>query len=518
MQKDLKNSNNEKGIFVLLLLLVFLDRFFLLINFSFKYVGSDDLIFWQSATDYMHGTFHEPYFYGQNYNFMLESLFAIPFLKLGIPYHYTFPIITSLISLFPFLLFSTVLFKKKILIEALFFLIIPISLPIEYGILTSITRGFVTGIFFSSFLIFPLLNPTKKSNWIIAAFSLSLGYIFNPNSLIFSIPACLYIFLNNYKNISFYLINLVVILPILSIEYFAKNFYFLNKDYNVCSMWSLGFDYRDIIANFNHLDIFFNYVSPVFWFAGWLILIILLFIGIFLIKKDWKIAISILIGILFIIITLGINKVNDHLDTIFLSSTRMYLAIPLFTGLVFLWGINKFLVPNKYIKAGIIIIAICTFCLKSTLLSAVIKKHTTITNYGAVAIKKIQDLKCECNEIKSIAIKNNVNLIIYVPDGKLNVPAMEFYDYGCPLIENDFPKTMLTVYEKRTWVYLKEKYKVEKNILIYGSDQVVNNLKVINNYEIISTNPNIILIKNNTIDTESLLGLFNIELKRNSYN
>src|ERR1017187_1636779 len=102
----------DKIIYLSLFILVVLDRILLLNYFNFKYVGSDDLIFWQSATDYMHGVFHEPYFYGQNYNFMLESFFAIPFLKLGIPYHYAFPIVSSIVSLFPFFLFSSILFKR----------------------------------------------------------------------------------------------------------------------------------------------------------------------------------------------------------------------------------------------------------------------------------------------------------------------------------------------------------------------------------------------------------------------
>src|SRR6187551_3355709 len=152
IQKVSSFLNRNKIVFLLLSGLVLADRILLLINFSFRYTGSDDLIFWQAATDYMHGIFHEPYFYGQDYNFMLESVFAIPLLALGIPHYIALPVSSAFISLFPFFFFARILYKRNYLIESFVFLVIPLLLPIEYGILTSVTRGFVSGLFFSAFL------------------------------------------------------------------------------------------------------------------------------------------------------------------------------------------------------------------------------------------------------------------------------------------------------------------------------------------------------------------------------
>lgn len=86
MKKVLVWLQQDKHTFGLLLLLLLLDRLFLLVTFNFKFVGSDDLIFWQGANDYLHFRFHEPYFYGQNYNFMLEAVVAAPLRLLGVPY------------------------------------------------------------------------------------------------------------------------------------------------------------------------------------------------------------------------------------------------------------------------------------------------------------------------------------------------------------------------------------------------------------------------------------------------
>lgn len=517
MLKKIFSIGNEKFIYYFFLGLLLIDRALLLTAFSFKYVGSDDLIFWQSATDYMQGLFHEPYFYGQNYNFMLESIIAIPLLKIGVPYYIAFPVCTSFLALFPFFLFSFVLFKKGYFIEALIFISLPILLPIEYTLLTSITRGFISGLFFSGFLIFSLFNKTKKSLWIISALALSLGYIFNPNSLIIAIPICFYIFLNNFKKPLYYLINVLIIIPVWLIEFFSKQFYIKNPEFNVHGMWNLHFEFEHIFNSFSHLDKFFTYFMPVLWSMGWLILILILTAGIYLLFKDREKGLALVLSIILAITFLGINKVNDHIDSIFLSSTRMFLAIPLLTGLAFMWIKKHIRISDQNWIYILSIIIITTFFIKSSLYPTVVKNHTQITNYGPVAIKKIKDLKCECTELKSIAQTNNIDLILFVPDWKYNVPHMEFYNYGCPIFEKGLPPTILNVYEKRTWVYVKEKTSIHKNILILTNGIDSTKLNEIKDFEVIPWNPSIYIIKENNLTTEDLLNKLGFELKRNNY-
>jgi hypothetical protein len=514
MQKIFVYLQKDKSIYLIALLLVIIDRFLLLLNFNFNYVGSDDMIFWQGATDYMKGIFHEPYFYGQNYNFMLESVIAIPFLLVKIPYNYAFPIATSLASLFPFFLFSTILFKKGFIGESLFFVLIPLLLPIEYGILTSITRGFVSGLFFTGFLIFPLLNPSKKSSWLIAAFIVAMSYIFNPNSLVFSLPVCIYLFLVNYRRFSFYWISFIAAIPILLIEFFAKRFYILHAVYDVHVMWNLSFSFKTLLEDFHHLEKFYSYFTPFFWSMGWLIVFLIFLFGIILLRKDWKKGVSVILGSMFIIVLLGVNKVNDNIDTIFLSSTRMFLGIPLFMGLIFVWSRYMLKLSDRQLKYGLLILAISTFCIKTSLFPLVIRNHATKTNYGPIAIKKTDDLACDCSNISQLANTHKINLIIFVPNWPLNVPDIEFYNYGCPLLEKNFPQTIMNVYERRTWVYIKEGTSVEKNVMIYGYAADTANTKTLGSSEIISLG-NITIIKGNKLNTESLLKQLKIDLRRN---
>jgi hypothetical protein len=515
MKKIFNWITKDHQLYFILIGFLLLDRFLLLTNFNFQYTGNDDMIFWLSAADYMKGIFHEPYFYGQNYNFMLESVLAIPLLALGIPPNYAFPLSSSILSLFPFIVFSYILFKQGFRIEGMCFVLIPLLLPVEYGMLTSITRGFTSGLFLSGFMAIALINPIKIKSQLIAALCFSLGYILNPNSVVISLPILLYIFLINYRQISFYLINLIGIVPILLIEYFAKDFYRKNPDYLVHQAWKLVFDYKLVIKNMYRLDRFFNYLMPIIWPLGWLIVIIILLVGIYLLKDNWKKGICLIAVILLIIFSLGLNKVNDNLNTIFLSSTRMFLGIPLLAGLAFFWSRSKIKTSDLNLKYIMAMMAFTVFFFKLGVYPAIIERHVRIRNYGSVAVKQMDSLACECSSLNNIAKNENIDLMIFVTTGKLNTPDIEFYSYGCPILEKNFPKTILNKFERRTWVYWKEKSSIEKNILIYNFSPDSAQMRVLKNSKIISNNTSMVLIKENNMQVDSLLWLLKIEFYRN---
>src|ERR1700733_6666319 len=89
-------------IFRAILFLLLVDRLGLLWRFGVQYTDTDRVVFWMGARDYAHWIFHEPCLYGQNYNYMLESLLAAPFFRLGLPCWYLLPVVTSALALVPY--------------------------------------------------------------------------------------------------------------------------------------------------------------------------------------------------------------------------------------------------------------------------------------------------------------------------------------------------------------------------------------------------------------------------------
>lgn len=518
MRRLLLWIGQERHTFGLLLLLLVIDRVLLLTTFNFKMVGSDETIFWQGATDYLHGRFHEPYYYGQNYNFMLEALVAVPLLLLQIPHAYALPLSTTFLALFPFVYFSRILFKNGYRTEGMAFLILPILLPVEYGILTSISRGFISGLFFCSFLAPALMHPTKRSALVLAAVATSLGYLFNPNSLVFSLPVMVYLLLHNYRAIWFYATNLLVAVPVLLLEYWAKSFYVNHPDYNVHRAWTLEYDIGRVFENFGRLDQFFGYFTPIVWQVGWLVLVFILVVGVLQMKRDWRKGVSLVFGILFIVFTLGINKVNDHIDSIFLSSSRMFLGIPLLAGLAVLWSRDLLNVSDKHLKWGLVVMALAVLPVKSSLSGMITDYHAKKAIQGkAMPLKYLRHLKTDCAELTELAQREHVGLILFVSNWEFVAPEVEFLNYGCPLLEEDFPRSLMNVFERRSWVYLAEKSKVEPNVLIYNFALDSSRVGNFPNAVTLEGHPAMTLVHGNDLPLDTLLARMSVRLYRSPY-
>ncbi len=329
-------------------------------------------------------------------------------------------------------------------------------MSMEFDMLTTSTRGFVSGIFFCSLLIWPILEPNKNRSFVLLGLGTSLAYIFNPNALVFALPVLIYVGLNNLKNLRFYLLSLASIIPAILVQYFARKFYDDNPEYLVRPMWELEFSWEHLATGLGSLDQFFRYLSPVIWGWHWMILLLLIGLGTVALRKDRKEGIALLSGIVFIVLFLGINKTHDDIGTLFLGSNRMFLALRLLLGLAIHWSDIRF--PQaKWIQfaGGALILGILGVKFYSA--PDAIQHHTKRGNFGAVAIKPIDDLKKQVGELQIVAKEHDVDLIVLVPGGDVPVSELDFYNYGSSLLEENAVPTVLSVYERRTWEFEKNR-------------------------------------------------------------
>ncbi len=510
----MKFLSNSRLVFLILSVLLIVSKLITLFNFSFIYTGNDDLIFWQIANDYSQGIFHEPFMYGQNYNYAIESLFAVPLLKLGIPLAYAMPITTMWMSVLPFLLFAIGFYRKKWFLASYIFLTIPVLMPIEYDIITTITRGFINGLFFSSFLIFPLLNPNKISSFIVFGLFASLGFVTNPNSILVAFPIGLYLFFTNFKNWKFYVFTVISMTPTLVAYYFSKQFYLYQPDFVVHEMWDLNYATTRVWETINHLDRSFAYLTPVTWGIHWLILPVIMIGSLFMIKKDWRLGLSILFGMIFLIFSLGINKVEEGVDSIFFSPTRMFLGVPILLALTIAWFFrNKW---NPKIALVIVAFSIVFVSIKLFSVESVVERHTAIKNYGPVSIKEIKKICDDCEEIKGLTDMYNPDCLIFIPTQQMNVPEISFLNFGCELLLDDFTPSFMMHKERRTWIYREKIKSTPSTILFVNYEAHKQSLQenIFFEYEILDEMENILLIKNNTLTINDIANVLSLPIER----
>ena len=517
MKRTIQSRSRDAGFLVVMAALVILDRVFLLDSFGFAYVGSDDPILWQGAVDYTRGIFHEPYFYGQNYNVMLEALFATPLVGSGMSPHQALPLSTTVIGLLPYIVFATTLFRRGKAWGAFIFMLMPLLLPVEYGMLTMMPRGFVNGLFFTGALIFPILDPRLVRSFVVLGLASSVGFICNPNSLVFSFPVAVYVLLENRSRPSFYCITALSCVPALVFHLCAKGFYLDHRLFNVHSNFGLNYSMELLMGAFGRLDRFLGHLMPIAWSMGWLVLPTLLLIVVKLRRRAPHRAIALMSALILMIVILGVDKVNDDAGTLFLSSVRMFLGAPLLLALALFWWSEAFPLAGRQGKIVALYLAVCVFLVKVAVQNPIIAAHTSISRSAPVSVMKMNELRSTCEQLAVLVATHDVDLLVFVPDGDLTVPRMGTLAYACPLLEPGLPNTMLNVYERRTWVFVGEQERTRQNILIYGRTLAPEVLDRLACLRVVQLNEHMVLVSTEGYSVKQVLTHLGVDLKRNTY-
>jgi len=435
-------------------------RLWILISFGYVYTDSDQSIMWLGASDYYKGLYYEPCFYGQSYNTMLESFLAVPLYALGCPLHIALPSITVLISVFPFIFLSLLAFNRRSKASGIIILLIPFLLPIQYDFLTSISRGFVTGIFIVSLSFFSLFKPESIYSFTLCGLFSTLGFIANPNSVLISIPCVFYLFVFNYKSMKFYVSIILSSLPGIFLFVLIKLFYINNPNF-IIHKYDLSFSATYFLDGIKNLDRLFNYVTPIFWKQGWMTTLFPLAFCIyfFRIKKNQE-ALTSLVVLIIIPLTLFTSKVLDGSESIFFSFSRMYLALPVIIGVL----VSFINIRRTKLLYLLLLLSFASLTYKIT----VTKKQTLncINNtHHVVGIASVNDILNKCKELDYLSRKLNIELIIVS-----NHWMYDFITYGCPACIDGFPATLRPSYERRTWRLLEDENRVYKNIIIIDTE------------------------------------------------
>lgn len=499
-------ENKSRGIFLFIILATLIDRVLLLSTFGWHWTSNDDIIFWLGARDYANGGFHEPFMYGQDYNYMVESLLAVPFVWMGIPYAKLMPVITSFMALLPFWTFAHDEFRKKNFHAAFFIAAIPLLLPIPYGIMTTVTRGFINGIFFLSFFPFTRRASNKWIRFAGMSAICTLAAIVNANSLIVAIPLMIMEWVKEFRNWKFYVATLIGAVPFLLFYYFSRQYYVHHPEVVLHSLhggWRMDFHAKELIPEaLGNLDDMFRYLGLFWWKNGTILPVLLVTATIIqFATKTYRTGLAILTGILIIIIAFGFPKVHDGFETPFYSNARNFLAVPLLLGIA-LSHVKLSVNIAKY--AGIVLLFIVPvfFFARIFMMSDECKYYTT-TKYPPetpLTIITIDSLQQLTNQYMNIAQENKVELICCMNGPSMDIAKAQFICVGGELLHDNFPANYIPQYERRSWVRKEVQGNVYRTILIAGCyPNVVQQMKD-HGFQVreIAADPLLFIIEENT--------------------
>jgi hypothetical protein len=327
-----RNERFARWAFWCVLTCLLIQRGWLLLAFGTVWTGSDDVLFWNVATDMANGEFHEPFIYGQNYNPAVEPLLAVPLLWSGVPHHIALPLVTALLAIAPFVSFGLWNLRRKAFGAAIGFVAVPLLLPVEYGLMTSTTRGFVTGL--AVLALLPLAMGLRSARWraMLTAFILGLALWVNPNTLLIAVPFFLHFWLSQERRWPALGWSGLGALPVAIIQVLAQRFYTVHPERIVHRMddWRMDFHGELIPEAFGQLDRHFAWLCPVWWPNGQVVLWAILGIAVVLaLRKRWIPALAVGSVLPLIVIAFGFPKVHDGWEHITFPYSRMFLAMPL---------------------------------------------------------------------------------------------------------------------------------------------------------------------------------------------
>ncbi len=460
LENNINNPRREiflNTLFVLFVFALFFTRAVIFFRYNLAMIDTDQPYMWLGATDYAKGLFHEPRYYGQEYNTYMEGLFAVPMLLLKVPVYFAVPLATHFISLFPFMFTACYLFFNNKKTHALLTLAVVLCLPAPYDLLNSLPRGFVTGLFFCSFFIINIVNPR---NLIFVGINTLFGviaYFVNPNSVLVSLPFLFYVFLTNYQIKKYYFVSVPGILFAIPVHLFFNQFY-ISKPGNIIHPFENSFSTYVFGENISNLDLRFGQISFFFQNNCLVLLFVLLLVGALLLRQNKKGFAAFVFFFFLLLFSFSASKILEGSQWVFMSYGRMFLGIPLL--LCILLPLVSIKLPQAALPIFLAPLFFTSY--KLTNLDTQLDWNYEKKYWGGVRLYPLKDAIGMIDFYKKTCKEHDVDFLLISSHFWMNT----ILSAAGPSIYEDFPETQETFFEKRYWVREKNKDRVIKKFML----------------------------------------------------
>jgi len=305
-------------------------------------------------------------------------------------------------------------------------------------------------------------------------------------------------------------------IPVILLNHLAQNFYILNPGYKIHGLgaWRLAFHPELIPECFAMPGKLFAYLMPVIRNGGkFVFYFLVLLCTLLFIRKKYIYACCGLSGIIIIIYSFGLAKIQDGSDDLVLPFSRMFLAVPLLYGILISWLFEKSKYANLFVACTFILGVSC-FTIKSAeakeKTASLVKQQLT----SPMLLYPVSALMDDCTKFSRIAKENNVQLIAGIQlDCRWDYLSTLFS--GCDVLSHEFPLTIFPEHDRRTWRFYEEEKSVRKNILFVGGNDEFWNGAAQKGFLIkkISENPFVCVLENNNMNTIELMRKLTIPLR-----
>jgi hypothetical protein len=423
------------------------------------------------------GIFREPFMYGQDYNPMLEALIAAPFLRIGADPWFVLPVVTSVLALLPFISWAFWHWRRDEHIAALLFAGMPLLLPVEWGLSTTMARGMVQGLALLAPL--PWLSCIRGSmvrNFLSSLF-ITTALLCNPNAFILLVVVHRDVLILEWRNIRSLVAFLSGAIPAVIYWYHGRHFFDAHPWDIVHTIDAEELNWhRDLfLKGLSDLDLHFKGLAPI-WSAHGQASIWFLLIGAFLLLRQNKRANALLalLALCIMLCVLGTGKAHNGCASVFFPLSRAFLAVPMIVAWCAAELSSHIALKGSVVKALVFLVLIAT-AVKSLTIRPILERELDAQACGLSPEESLELIFARCKAIGAAAQASGAEVIVPIrwPDLRTDPAAhfqVYFNCYACSFVVPDLPPTFGPGYDRRSWVHDRYAHSPAGNVLFVGGD------------------------------------------------
>lgn len=414
-----------------------LQSFIVTIGFLYKYTNGDTMISAGAAKIYASLSFPEPFFFGQPYIFLFESILAIPLVWAGLRADISTMVVCIGLFYLPVLLLMMYTYSRNILL-CVFIGISPLLISFSYVLISQIPYGLMgsVGLGAAACVIYLFDDARATSRKICLCLLGACVASYSATSLL--IPLILLrgkgrelVFSMTYFIIGFLLI------------YSLNIFYALNPSYIVHAAPGLSISGKTFVENISNPEIYQVFFSsiPFLW--------VMVIIAVFRVRDFNVDYIYSLFGYLILVaLAFATTKIRDGGESYFFSRHRFFVASSFFFVIYFSYLFRNAVSANLFKDPKLYNLALVVMVLNMIQLTRLhffiesnVPKVAAIYSYPIVPLANREYLKSTCDRVSLIMGNYQAALI----DGRNDLIA-----YGCTVLTGK--QIVQKIYERRTWM------------------------------------------------------------------
>ncbi len=445
-----------------LVFLVLIDRLRVLWQFNFRYTDEDQTVLWYVARDVAAGHIREPCFPGQAYGTPVEAWLAAPLLWVHLPLQIALPLVSSALTVSAFFVWAWLARQRPVFAGLI--LCIPLVVPTEYGVLTSMPRGFAP-MLWAATLGFAGLQSSRRPLLLLGGLFEELAYCFNESGLLLIVPCLAYWLATRRGRLRTVPWAAAGFLLGGLLHWLSRAFYRTHPAYGFHPTAKLQFEWPRVKDGLEHATRYFDAVSP----AGsrYVLVAVVVALLALLVWTRSFVAAAIVIGWTALsVVSLGIPKVHDGEDSVFFSLARSYLTVPLGLAFVlYMLASPKGDPVSGERNGGWVALAVggVAFVIQMVVMDSHLAQILSVRAWN-VTPRPVSEVLKTCDAVSDAAAKTNTPLMTFDGDRE--------FAYACGALHYGELTTLFPSYDRRTWLLQQEQHMKRDRMLVWTAGHV----------------------------------------------